>query len=293
MLARIEFPTLPGQGPERAIALIKRSIYEVLLQAGVGKSQVGAIGVSCGGPLDQHAGMIQAPPNLATWVDIPITKFLHEEFGLDCRLENDADAGAVAEHRYGAGRGSRHMIFLTMGTGLGAGIITDGRLLRGARGQAGEIGHVRLSTDGPVGYHKAGSVEGWASGGGMAQAAEHEVQAAIERGEHTTLAAKLGVMTAKDVAEAARSGDTVAARIIESTGGRLGEAMAILVDLLNPERIVIGGLAMRMGENLLGPARRAVEREALPGSARICEVVPASLGESIGDVAAICAAMGL
>jgi glucokinase len=293
MLARIEFATLPEQGPERAIGLIKRSIHEVLRTTGIDTAQVGGIGVSCGGPLDQRAGVIQAPPNLATWIDVPITAILREEFALDCKLENDADAGAVAEHRYGAGRGTLHMVFLTMGTGLGAGIIADGRLLRGASGQAGEIGHVRLSADGPVGYHKAGSVEGWASGGGMAQAAAREVEAAVKRGEHTALAAKLSSMTAKDVAEAARDGDAVAVRIIKSTGDRLGEALAILVDLLNPERIVIGGLAMRMGESLLGPARRAMEREALPGSARICRIVPASLDESIGDVAAICAAMGL
>jgi glucokinase len=292
MLVRTEFPTLPQQGPERAIGLIKQSIHEALQSTGIEKAQVGGIGVSCGGPLNQRAGVIQAPPNLATWVDVPITTILREEFALECRLENDADAGAVAEHRYGAGRGTEHMVFLTMGTGLGAGIIADGRLLRGAAGQAGEIGHVRLSAEGPVGYHKAGSVEGWASGGGMALAAAQEVEAAMKRGEETALTAKLGAMTAKDVAEAAHQGDAVAIRIVESTGARLGEALAILVDLLNPERIVIGGLAMRLGEGLLEPARRAMEREALPGSARICQIVPASLGETIGDVAAICAAMG-
>lgn len=297
MLDRIEFPTLPQQGPERAIALIKQSIREALQRTGIGKSQIGGIGVSCGGPLDQRAGVIQAPPNLSTWVDVPIVSILRYEFGLEpgveCRLENDADAGAVAEHRYGAGIGTRHMIFLTMGTGLGAGIIADGRLLRGASGQAGEIGHVRLSPDGPVGYHKAGSVEGWASGGGMALAARREVQAALAGGQSTALAAKLDSLTAKDVAEAAQQGDALAIRIIESTGGRLGEALAILVDLLNPERIVIGGLAMRLGETLLAPARQAMAREALPGSAKLCQVVPASLGEAIGDVAAICIAMGL
>jgi len=292
MLKRIEFPTLPQQGPERAIELIKQSIHEAMRSTGIRRAAVGAIGVSCGGPLNQRAGVIQAPPNLATWVDVPITAILSDALGLDCRLENDADAGAVAEHRYGAGRGTQHMVFLTMGTGLGAGIISDGRLLRGAAGQAGEIGHVRLSAEGPVGYHKAGSVEGWASGGGMAQAAAQEVKAAIQRGEPTELASKLDGLTAKDVAEAARRGDAVAMRIVESTGGRLGEALAILVDLLNPERIVVGGLAMRLGETLLKPARRAMEREALPGSARICEVVPASLGEAIGDVAAIAVAMG-
>ena len=167
MLARIEFPTLPEQGPERAIGLITQSIHEVLRTTGIDRAQVGGIGVSCGGPLDQRAGVIQAPPNLATWVDVPIASILRGEFALECKLENDADAGAVAEHRYGAGRGTRHMVFLTMGTGLGAGIIADGRLLRGASGQAGEIGHVRLSADGPMGYHKAGS------GGGMGQRRRH------------------------------------------------------------------------------------------------------------------------
>jgi glucokinase len=296
MLARIEFPTLPAQGPDRAIDLIKQSIHKLIETAGIDSASLGGIGVSCGGPLDQAAGVIQAPPNLATWVDVPIASILSEEFGLACRMENDANAGAVAEHRFGAGQGTRHMIFLTMGTGFGAGVITDGRLLSGARGQAGEIGHVRLTASGPVGYNKAGSVEGWVSGGGMAQVAYREVEAAMSSGEITVLTAKLeanGVLTAKDIADAANVGDILAHRLIRDTGNRLGEALAILVDLFNPERIVIGGLAMRLGENLLAPARQVVQREALPASARICQIVPAALGEQIGDVAAICVAMGL
>jgi glucokinase len=187
------------------------------------------------------------------------------------------------------------MVFLTMGTGLGAGVIADGVLLRGASGQAGEIGHVRLTPSGPVGYNKAGSVEGWASGAGVAQVAAQDVAAAIERGESTLLASQFrsnGVLTAKDVADALVLGDPLAERIIGNTGSRLGEALAILVDLFNPERIVIGGLAMRLGQSLLEPARRAMEREALPASAKICQIVPAALGETIGDVAAICVAMG-
>jgi glucokinase len=296
MLARIEFPTLPDMGPDRAIELIKQSIYQLIDSPGVDKSKLGAIGVSCGGPLDQAAGVIQAPPNLATWVDEPICAILRQEFGLECKMENDANAGAVAEHRFGAGQGTRHMIFLTMGTGFGAGVIADGRLLSGARGQAGEIGHVRLTASGPVGYNKAGSVEGWVSGGGMAQVAHREVEAALANGETTALAAKFrggGVLTAKDVADAANEGDRLAQQILNDTGSRLGEALAILIDLFNPERIVIGGLAMRLGERLLAPARLTMEREALPASAKICRIVPAALGEQIGDVAAICVAMGL
>ncbi len=296
MLARIEFATLPDQGPERSIELIKQSIHRLIGESGVDKSRLGDIGVSCGGPLDQKAGVIQAPPNLATWVDVPITSILHREFGLECRMENDANAGAVAEHRFGAGKGTRHMIFLTMGTGFGAGVIADGRLLSGASGQAGEIGHVRLSVSGPMGYHKAGSVEGWVSGGGMAQVACKEVEAAIKNGETTALAAKFradGILTTKDVADAAQQGDALSQKIIDETGNRLGEALAILIDLFNPERIVIGGLAMRLGERLLAPARLVVEREALPASAKLCQIVPAALGERIGDVAAICVAMGI
>jgi len=296
MLGRIEFPTLPDQGPERALKLISESIHQLIDTTGVDGANLAAIGVSCGGPLNQRAGIIQAPPNLATWVDIPITALLGREFGVRCSLENDANAGAVAEHRFGAGMGTEHMIFLTMGTGLGAGIIADGRLLSGADGQAGEIGHVRLSATGPVGYHKAGSVEGWASGGGVGQVARETVAEALAAGRPTALAGKfqrVGVLTARDVAEAAQLGDELARQIIASTGRRLGEALAILVDLFNPERIVIGGLAMRLGDSLLGPAREVLDREALAPSAARCQIVPALLGESIGDVAAICIAMGI
>ncbi|MBZ5586230.1 MAG: ROK family protein [Acidobacteriia bacterium] len=283
VLSRAEFATLPEQGPERVVERIIQTIR-------AGGPAPRAIGVSCGGPLDSAAGVIQAPPNLPTWVDVPIKAIVEKEFGVPCRLENDANAGAVAEHRFGAGRGTRNMVFLTMGTGLGAGIIVDGRLYRGTSDAAGEIGHVRLTRAGPVGYYKAGSVEGWASGGGMEQLATEAAAAG-----NTSLAERLrrnGKVTARDVAEAARSGDAVAKKLIRGAGRRLGEALAILVDILNPERIVIGGLAMRMGEDLLAPARAVMRREALAASVAACAVVPAELGEQIGDLAALCVAMG-
>ncbi len=295
IIARVEFPTLPEQGPDRVLDLIQKNIYGLIDTHGIRKEELAAIGISCGGPLDRITGVIQSPPNLPTWVDVPIVSVLRREFDVPCRLENDANAGAVAEHRFGAGQGTRHMIFLTMGTGLGGGIIVDGHLYHGASDMAGEIGHVRLTSSGPVGYNKAGSVEGWASGGGMAQAAHREVLAAIKKGEVTALAVNFsmdGIVTAKDVANAAHQGDAVAMRIVHGTGTRLGEALAILVDLLNPELIVIGGLAMRLGESLLAPARIAMDREALGPAAKACRIVPAALGEQIGDIAAICVAMG-
>jgi len=296
VLERIEFPTRPARGPEPAIDLIKKGIRQLLSERFSGGAELAAIGVSCGSPLDPIRGVIQAPPNLSTWVDVPITSILEQEFGVKCQLENDANAGAVAEHRFGAGQGCQHMVFITMGTGFGAGIIADGRLYRGANDYAGEIGHVRLTRSGPVGYHKAGSAEGWASGGGMAQVAQRMLEAARRRREPTLLARGSKdpkAITARDVGLAAKRGDAVAIRIVRSTGRRLGEALAILVDLLNPERIVIGGLAIRLGDMLLDPARRVLRREALPVSAETCKVIPAALDERIGDVAALCIAMGV
>ena len=167
-LGRVEFATEPARGPQYALDRIVEAGRRLLAEHG---GELAAIGVSCGSPLDRVRGIVQAPPNLTTWIDLPICQFLAQAFQAPCRLENDANAGAVAEHRFGAGQGADHMVFLTLGTGLGAGIIAGGRLYLGANGDAGEIGHVRLSPTGPVGYHKAGSVEGWSSGGGIAQLA--------------------------------------------------------------------------------------------------------------------------
>lgn len=290
---RLQFPTLPAKGPDRALNLIEKGIAAIMKKRGLSNSAIRGIGVSCGGPLDRVCGTIQSPPNLATWVDVPIKAILERQFGVGCNVENDANAGAVAEFRYGAGHGCDNMVFLTMGTGLGAGIIVDGRLYRGTDDLAGEIGHVRLTRGGPVGYRKRGSVEGWASGGGMAQVAARVVADERRRGRRTMLTAHRGTLTARDVCAAAKRGDAVAMRIVRKTGERLGQVLAMLVDILNPQRIVIGGIAMRTGDMILGPAREVIAREALPASVRSCQVMPAALGERIGDVAALCVAVGL
>jgi glucokinase len=296
VLARTEFATRPARGPEHALNLIKKSVRDLLSAQDLTASAITRLGVSCGGPLDRLAGMIQSPPNLPTWENVPLKSILEQEFGVECLVENDANAGAVAEHRFGAGKGCWSMVFLTMGTGLGAGIITEGRLYRGVNDLAGEIGHVRLTRSGPIGHGKAGSAEGWASGGGMAQLAARSVAQAQRKGKRTLLTehARTGKpLTAREVGAAAQRGDAIALEIVRSTGERLGEVLAILVDLLNPERIVIGGIALRLGESLLEPARRVMRREALAHAANACRVVPAALGESIGDVAALCVAMGI
>lgn len=295
MLARLVFPTEPAKGPAHTIRCIIDGLRSTLSAHGLAAADVEAIGISCGGPLDPVRGIIQSPPNLLTWKDVPICQHLQAEFGTTSYLENDANAGALAEAHFGAGRGANSLIFLTMGTGLGAGLILDGELQRGASQAAGEIGHVRLTRSGPRGHGKIGSVEGWASGGGMAQVAMRHVRSALARGERTLLESPEGglpqAITAREVAEAVRGGDAVARAVVRMVGEKLGEAMSILIDVINPECIVVGGLALRFGEDLLGPARETVAREALRNSAEACRIVPAALGEQIGDVAAICAAI--
>jgi glucokinase len=211
---RIEFPTQPSAGPEIAI----RRIVDAIRSLVPSSAAIHAVGVSCGSPLDRITGVIQSPPNLPTWVNVPIRSILENEFHVPCRLENDANAGAVAEYRFGAGRGSSNMIFITMGTGFGAGLILDDRLYRGTTGAAGEIGHVRLTRTGPIGYGKPGSVEGWASGGGIAQLASSMLAAARRRSLSSVLTQHTGPLTARDLAAAAEQGDALARQILRAAG---------------------------------------------------------------------------
>lgn len=291
VLSRAVFPTLQEKGSEHAVESIIAAIYELLQSNHLRREDLASIGVSCGGPLDSQAGIIQSPPNLQSWVNVPITAILEKEFGVRCKLENDANAGALAELTFGAGKGLSNLVFLTMGTGLGAGLILNGELVRGTSDSAGEIGHIRLTSFGPSGYGKTGSAEAWASGAGMAKLACLAREKAVAENTPTLLTSQGGVLTAQAVWEAAKAGDSVARDVVENCGERLGEAIAILVDILNPERVIVGGLAVRMGDALLGPARRVSRRESLPAASAACSVVAAHLGEQIGDIASLVVAM--
>ena len=253
-----------------------------------------SIGISCGGPLDSESGVILGPPNLPGWDRVEIKRQIEEHFGVPTQLENDANACAVAEWKFGAGRGRRNMVFLTFGTGLGAGLILDGKLYRGTNGNAGEVGHIRLDSDGPVGFGKAGSFEGFCSGGGIAKLAWAKAMESIERGV-TPLYYKDGMkecdVTAGTVAAAAMQGDEVAREVYRISGERLGRGLAILVDVINPELIVIGSIFARSGELLIESMEREMRREALLPSLEVCRVVPAELGDSVGDYAALAVAL--
>ena len=242
-------------------------------------------GVSCGGPLDARRGLILSPPNLPGWDRIPICDELTQRFGGRAFLMNDANACALAEWQFGAGRGCQSMLFLTMGTGMGGGLILDGRLYEGVTGNAGEVGHLRMAPDGPVGYNKAGSFEGFCSGGGIAQLARRRV--ADFTGASTLKLLPPEQLTARELGRAAEAGDELALALWCEVGERLGGALAWFIDILNPERIVIGSIYQRC-ERFIAPSMQAViAREALPDSVRDCRVLPAVLGEELGSYAAV------
>lgn len=246
-------------------------------------------GVSTGGPLDRERGVLLNPPNLPGWSGVSWTDRIHEALHAPAFMENDANACALAEWRWGAGQGCRSMAFLTFGTGLGAGLILDGRLYRGACGMAGELGHWRLSDYGPTGYGKEGSFEGFCSGGGIRQLAE--TLAARQRQKGAPVSMGPGPLTARVVAQAAGKGDPLALEVLDHVARQLGRGLALLVDLLNPERIVIGSVYARCEELLRGGMLRVLEREALPASLAACRILPAALGDQIGDFAALAIAM--
>jgi glucokinase len=253
-----------------------------------------AIGISCGGPLDSERGIIMSPPNLPEWDNIEITALAEQHFGVKAKLQNDANAGALAEWSFGAGRGCQNMIFMTFGTGLGGGLIMNGKLYEGTNGNAGEVGHLRLAESGPVGYGKQGSFEGFCSGGGIAQLGYTFALEALQSGKCPSYfkeGSSPTEITAKSIADAARLGDETAMRVFTLSGEYLGRGISILIDLLNPEVIVIGSIFARCGDLLSESMQKAIERDALPFAAKVCRVVPAALGENIGDYAAIAVAI--
>ena len=248
--------------------------------------KIDGVGISAGGPLDAETGMLQNPPNLPGWQGISLTQLVSNRLSSPCKLENDANACALAEWRWGAGKGSRVMAFLTFGTGLGAGIVIDGKILRGATGDAGELGHWRLAQYGPSGYGKIGSFEGFCSGGGIRQLAQLIGEQYRQRGIMPAYWG-VGLPDARVVAEAARAGDPAACEVYAVCGEMLGRGLGLLVDFFNPDRVVLGSIFARCGDLLTQPMQSTLAQEALPRAVRACSIVPATLGDSIGDYAAL------
>ncbi len=283
VLRQVEIPT-PAQEPfEPALDKILAAADALLVECRIeGLGVPEAVSVSVGGPLDIARGILYAPPHLAAWGEAPLKARLQEAFNLPVFVEHDGNAGALAEYYYGAGRSVRdvrNMIFLTMGTGLGAGLILNGQIYHGSSDMAGEVGHVRMAETGPVQYGKAGSWEAFSSGAGLVSLA-HWLQP-----EHWP-----PDLSTRELIGQALEGDPSARAVVAEAGRWFGRGLAVLVDLFNPDLIVVGTLGVILGELLLEPARQVLGEEALPRAVAVCRVVPAELGNRLGDLAALMAA---
>jgi len=285
---KVFFKTNVERGYEAILEEFKEHVKSIFVTHD--QKKLVKIGISCGGPLDSKKGIIKSPPNLPGWDEVPIVTIFKNEFQVPVEIQNDANACAIAEWMMGAGTGTQHMVFLTFGTGMGAGLILNGRIYSGTNDLGGEIGHIRMADKGPVGFGKAGSFEGFCSGGGIAQLAKNHVLKKLDAKAHVGFCnstENINKITAKTVFEAANLGDEVALEIVRISAEYLGKGIAILIDILNPECIVIGSIYAR-NEKLLKPLLETVlKKEAIPEALEACKILPAKLGDKIGDYAAL------
>ncbi len=287
---KIRFETMQERGWREIAEELLSCAEEILKRNSVKSEQVIGCGISCGGPLDSKKGVIMCPPNLPDWDNVPLVEMTEKRLGIKTVLQNDANACAVAEWKFGAGRGTHNMVFLTFGTGMGAGLILDGRLYSGTNDMAGEVGHIRVAPDGPEGYGKKGSFEGFCSGGGIARLAKGIAEKKLSEGVEMSFCkdkSQLDSITAKSVAQAAVMGDETAEEIYGICGEHLGKGLAVIIDILNPEAIVIGSIYERSSALLKEKMQETLEKEALSLSYGVCRILPAELGDSIGDFAAL------
>ncbi|HZK39752.1 MAG TPA: ROK family protein, partial [Clostridia bacterium] len=273
---KLDFPTQQKRGWRAVIDEFFSVCDSILLRNALKASDITAIGISCGGPLSSAQGVIYSPPNLPDWDGVPIVALFNERYGVPVYLQNDANACALAEWRFGAGKGYSNLIFLTFGTGMGAGLILDGKLYSGTNDMAGEVGHIRLAETGPTGYGKVGSFEGYCSGAGIAKLAKSIIAEKLKKNEPQELCKTeddLCHITAKSLAQAAKGGDELAIEIYRICGEHLGKGLAVLIDILNPQAIVIGSIFERSSELLIPAMEKSLQTEALGISLDCCEIL--------------------
>ena len=290
ILNKVRKPTLAEKGPEYALQLLFDMVRETVELADLEQGAISAIGVSCGGPLDTKTGIVYSPPNLPGWDALPLKAQLESEFQIPVTVENDANASALAEYRFGGGRGYNAVLYMTMSTGIGGGIVLDGQIYHGVNDSAGEVGHQILLPDGPpCGCGKRGCLEALCSGPAIARRA----QAAIENKNALTTAlldlanGRIENVRSEHVLEAARQDDALALQLVKETAYYMGWGIANLVNILNPDIVLLGTIAIAAGDLLLDPIRRTVSEFAMTRPAEAVKIAPAQLGEALGDLAAV------
>ena len=294
ILSKVRKPTLAERGPEYALQLLFAMVRETVELTGLEQNAISAIGVSCGGPLDTKTGVVYSPPNLPGWDALPLKAKLESEFRVPVTIENDANASALAEYRFGGGRGYNALLYMTMSTGIGGGIVIDGQIYHGANDTAGEVGHQILLPHGPpCGCGKRGCLEALCSGPAIARRAQAAIRKQLETEEIATTEllklaeGRIETVKSEHVLAAARTGDTLALQLVDETAYYMGWGIANLVNILNPDIVLLGTIAVAAGDLLLNPIRKTVAEFAMTRPAEAVKIEPAQLGEALGDLAAI------
>lgn len=290
ILEEKEIPFDISQGPQVCLEQADALLRELLEKAHLRINDILAVGVGVPGPIVAEAGMVLSPPIMPGWDRFPIRTALEERWGCAVALNNDAELGAVGEWAYGAGRSVRNLAYIKVGTGVGAGLLLDGHIYRGATGSAGEIGHITIDENGRLcNCGNRGCLETVAGGIGIAQIAREAVQS--KKATQLANIAPLEHLTAQDVATAARRGDLIAQQILAQAGAYLGIAIAGLVNLINPDMVVVGGGVAQIGDLLLEQIRLAVKKRSLPAAAQKVQITTALLGRRSIGIGAIVQAL--
>jgi glucokinase len=275
--------TRAGEGAEPVFERLVQLARSLLKRQGLEEHALRCVGVGCAGPLDSETGIVHSPPNLHAWEGFPLKTRLAERLGAPVVVENDANAAALGEHKFGAGQGRRHVFYVTVSTGIGAGLILDGRVYRGADYVAGEFGHTILARGGPkCNCGGRGCLEALASGTAIAKRARREAARAPDSILGRMLAEKKDTLSAKDVAVAARKGDALAGKIFHDAAVCLGLGLTSAIHMLNPEIVIIGGGLTRAGRLLFDPVRRTIAERAQGHFVENMRIVPAKLGGRAG-----------
>jgi len=288
IIAAARVPTPAREGPQRVLSLLINQCKEVLAVTArqAEKIRIVAVGVGCGGPLDPERGIIYRPPNLPGWEEVHLGEILAEELGYPVYVENDGNAAALGELRFGAGRGVKNFVYLTISTGIGSGIVIDGKLYRGENGNAGEIGHMCVAYEGrPCHCGSRGCLEAYASGSSVARRAR-EAAAQDNNSLLLKLAGDIESIRAETVVAAVKQGDPVAMRVWEEATLILGVGIANVINIFNPRLVILGGGLTQAGDLLFVPVRQVALSRAFSHLARVVEIVPASLGERVGVLGA-------
>lgn len=284
--------TDPAVPPEAVLAEIVECGRAVFAEAGWSMDELHAVGVAAPGPIDLNRGVMICPPNLPSWDGVPLVRWFEEAFRRPVRMDNDANGGALAEWMFGAGAGLRDVIYLTMSTGIGGGIILDGRLYRGATGDAGEVGHHVLDLRGPVcGCGQRGCFEAYCSGSHVARWLREVLRDRPDEGMMQVVGGDAGRLRFEVLRDAAQAGDPLALEMWNDYALRLAQGLGSLVNIFNPEMIALGTIAVHSGDFLLDPVRKYLGQFAWPRARAACRIVPSTLGSRIGDLGAAAIAL--